>query len=90
MKKKTKPLLSFCLILILLVVNVKIGMNDENANVPVLGMSIELFTPAVQAQQTVLGGAWADVCCGAHCTPYDYCVGNGSYTCCKKIVTESE
>lgn len=27
-------------------------------------------------------GQWADVCCGQLCK-IDYCLGNGSYACCK-------
>lgn len=27
-------------------------------------------------------GNWANVCCGASCG-VDYCLGSGSYTCCK-------
>ena len=30
------------------------------------------------------GGKWAWVCCGSMCAGgVDYCVGSGSYTCCK-------
>lgn len=28
-------------------------------------------------------GVWDQVCCGSHCTPSDYCIGTGPYTCCK-------
>lgn len=28
-------------------------------------------------------GHWADVCCGPSCPGGDYCLGTGTYTCCK-------
>jgi hypothetical protein len=28
-------------------------------------------------------GVWSQVCCGAGCGGMDYCIGSGSYTCCK-------
>ena len=35
------------------------------------------FTPQTSA------GSWAKVCCGPQCGGYDYCIGDGGYTCCK-------
>lgn len=29
------------------------------------------------------GGYWAQTCCGTQCASGDYCIGSGSYTCCK-------
>jgi hypothetical protein len=28
-------------------------------------------------------GKWGQVCCGGACIGQDYCLGNGTYTCCK-------
>lgn len=28
-------------------------------------------------------GNWSDVCCGPACGGDDYCIGSGSFTCCK-------
>lgn len=28
-------------------------------------------------------GVWAEVCCGSGCSPSAYCVGDGTYTCCR-------
>ena len=52
----------------------------------VLGLLVAVravFPPHVVAGEISATGVWADVCCGSHCTPADYCIGNGTYTCCK-------
>lgn len=33
-------------------------------------------------------GVWAQVCCGSGCSPSDYCIGDGTYTCCKGVEAE--
>lgn len=30
-------------------------------------------------------GVWAQVCCGSGCGGPDYCIGDGTYTCCKGV-----
>lgn len=33
------------------------------------------------------GGVWADVCCGSTCGGQDYCIGSGTFTCCKGVLS---
>lgn len=46
-----------------------------------------VFVLSVNAERDPLPspiGQWGDVCCGSACpNGVDYCVGNGTYVCCK-------
>lgn len=47
------------------------------------------LAPSVGAAREAGGtGVWAEVCCGSHCSPGDYCIGSGTFTCCKGIAAE--
>jgi len=48
----------------------------------ILLASIFSFMQYTDIQARERPGKWAEVCCGKACG-IDYCLGNGSYTCCK-------
>jgi hypothetical protein len=53
----------------------------------VLGLSVMAFAvmPLVSSRDAVQAGVWKEVCCGSLCTGGDdYCIGTGSYDCCKQ------
>jgi len=70
--KKSKILLAFMVLFFSLVVFGSIAALSLNASVHV--------DPLPGADS----GRWAQVCCGSLCSGgMDYCMGAGSYTCCK-------
>ncbi len=49
----------------------------------VLG-AIVLAQALVPEKAQARDGSWEDVCCGSTCVGgQDYCLGNGTYSCCK-------
>ena len=48
-----------------------------------LALVARAMVPATAQADINPGGSWAAVCCGGGCGSTDYCIGSGTYTCCK-------
>lgn len=50
---------------------------------PATAQAGDLVLPVGGGGDGGVAGKWAQVCCGGACIGQDYCLGNGTYTCCK-------
>lgn len=55
----------------------------------ILALTVAVVAAVANAavpQTAQASGNWEDVCCGASCGYADYCLGNGTKTCCKEEI----
>jgi len=61
-------------------------MTMRTARATLAGLALLAMAATIASMltpSTAMAGNWAQVCCGTGCSPGDYCVGTGTYTCCK-------